>query len=93
MSEVISKASEALAAYPLWNAIFLVAVVVAGFYLRILAQRERRMGVTDLDMPVYLLIHDAFKNIEKIAAELKLTNELLEDIRNNQEMRSNRKGP
>lgn len=80
MSEAVANASRALSDWPLWNALFLVAVAVAGFYLRYLGQRDKRAGMTGTDVPTYIMMHDAVRDI----AEIK---RLLEDIRNDQQLR------
>lgn len=80
MSETVANASHALSEWPLWNALFLVAVAFAGFWLRYLGQRDKRTGMTGADVPTYLMMHDAARDI----AEIK---RLLEDIRNDQQLR------
>lgn len=80
MSDPVASASHALSDWPLWNALFLVAVAFAGIFLRWLGQRDKRRGMTGADIPTYLMMHDAAKDI----AEIK---RLLEDIRNDQQMR------
>lgn len=64
----------------MWNAVFLVAVAFAGIFMRWLGQRDKRAGMTGADIPTYLMMHDAAKDI----AEIK---RLLEDIRNDQQLR------
>lgn len=80
MSEAISNAASSLAAWPGWQAIFLVAVVAVGMYFRYLGMRDRKAGFQGADMPIYLIAHDVARDI----AEIK---RLLEDIRNQNEMR------
>jgi hypothetical protein len=81
MSEQVANASHALSELSLWgNAIFLAAVAFAGIYLRYLGQRDKKSGVTGADVPTYLMLHDAAKDI----AEIK---RLLEDMRNAQQLR------
>lgn len=80
MSETVANASRALSDWPFWNAIFLVAVAFAGFYLRYLGQRDKKAGMTGADVPTYIMMHDAVRDI----AEIK---RLLEDIRNDQQLR------
>lgn len=80
MSDPVANASHALLDWPLWNALFLVAVAFAGILLRWLGQRDKRAGLTGADVPTFLLLHDAAKDI----AEIK---RLLEDIRNDQQLR------
>ncbi len=80
MSDPVADASHALSAWPWLNALFLVAVAFCGFWLRWLGQRDKRAGLTGADMPTYLMLHDAVKDI----AEIK---RLLEDIRNDQQLR------
>lgn len=80
MSEQVANASHALSDWPLWNALFLVGVAFAGIYLRFLGQRDKKAGMTGSDVPTYLMLHDAAKDI----AEIK---RLLEDMRNDQQMR------
>lgn len=87
MFETVDNASKALSSWPLWNAIFLVGVVAVGFYLRILAARERGSGVIGMDMPMYLMLHDTVKNIEAIRETLTQNGKLLEDIRTQLESR------
>lgn len=81
MSEQVANASHALSDLSLWgNAIFLAAVAFAGIFLRYLGQRDKRAGMTGADVPTYLMMHDAARDI----AEIK---RLLEDIRNDQQLR------
>lgn len=80
MSDPVASASHALSDWPLWNALFLVAVAFTGIYLRFLGQRDKRAGITGSDVPTYLLMHDAARDI----AEIK---RLLEDMRNVQQLR------
>lgn len=80
MSEQVANASHALSDWPLWNALFLVAVAFVGIYLRFLGQRDKKAGMSGSDVPTYLMMHDAAKDI----AEIK---RLLEDIRNDQQLR------
>lgn len=80
MSDPVVSASHALSDWPLWNAVFLVAVAFAGIFMRWLGQRDKRAGMTGADIPTYLMMHDAAKDI----AEIK---RLLEDIRNDQQLR------
>lgn len=80
MSDPVVNASHALSDWPLWNAIFLVAVALAGIYLRWLGQRDKKAGMTGADIPTYLMMHDAAKDISEIKR-------LLEDIRNDQQLR------
>lgn len=81
MSDPVANASHALSDLSaLWNAAFLVAVAFAGIYLRYLGQRDKKAGMTGADMPTYIMMHDAAKDI----AEIK---RLLEDIRNDQQLR------
>lgn len=82
MSEQVANASHALSELSAWgNAIFLIVVAFAGFYLRYLGQRDKKAGMTGADVPTYLMMHDAAKDI----AEIK---RLLEDIRNDQQLRA-----
>ena len=92
MSETVTSASKALADWPLWNAIFLVIVAFAGLYFRFLGSRDRKSGVTGADVPTYIMLHDATKDVSAILAEMKrlntgqeYTHRILEDMRNNQE--------
>lgn len=80
MSEQVANASHALSDWPLWNAVFLVAVALLGIFLRWLGQRDKKAGMTAADVPTYIMMHDAAKDI----AEIK---RLLEDIRNDQQLR------
>lgn len=80
MSEQVANASHALSDWPLWNALFLAAVAFVGIYLRFLGQRDKKAGMSGSDVPTYLMMHDAAKDI----AEIK---RLLEDIRNDQQLR------
>lgn len=80
MSETVVNASHALSDWPLWNALFLVAVAIIGIFLRFLGQRDKKAGMTGADVPTYIMMHDAVKDI----AEIK---RLLEDIRNDQQLR------
>lgn len=81
MSEAVTSASHALSDWPLWNAIFLVAVALIGIYFRYLGQRDKKAGMTGSDVPTYIMLHDAAKDI----AEIK---RLLEDMRNDQQLRN-----
>lgn len=81
MSETVANASKALSDWPLWNALFLVAVAFVGIYLRWLGQRDKKAGMTGSDVPTFLMLHDAARDI----AEIK---RLLEDMRNDQQIRS-----
>jgi hypothetical protein len=82
MSETVANASHALSELSAWgNAIFLVGVAVAGLYLRWLGQRDKKAGLTGSDVPTYLMMHDAVRDI----AEIK---HLLEDMRNDQQLRN-----
>ncbi len=81
MSDPVVNASHALSELSLWgNAIFLVAVAFAGIFLRWLGLRDKKAGMTGTDVPTYIMLHDAAKDI----AEIK---RLLEDIRNDQQLR------
>lgn len=80
MSEQVANASHALSDWPLLNAVFLVAVAFAGMYLRWLGQRDKKAGMSAPDIPTYLMMHDAAKDITEIKR-------LLEDIRNDQQLR------
>ncbi len=80
MSEAISNAASSLATWPGWQAIFLVAVVIVGMYFRYLGIKDRQAGFKGADMPMYLIAHDVAKDITEIKR-------LLEDIRNQNEMR------
>lgn len=81
MSDPVVNASHALSELSLWgNAIFLATVAFAGIYLRFLGQRDKKAGMTGSDVPTYLMLHDAARDI----AEIK---RLLEDMRNDQQMR------
>lgn len=86
MSEQVANASHALSDWPFWNAIFLVAVAFAGIYLRHLGQRDKKAGMTGADVPTYLIMHDAARDI----AEIK---RLLEDMRNDQQLRNTMSHP
>lgn len=86
MSETVANASRALSDWPLWNALFLVAVAFVGIGLRFLGQRDKKAGMTGSDVPTYLLMHDAARDI----AEIK---RLLEDMRNDQQIRSSMAHP
>lgn len=81
MSESVANASHALSDWPLWNAVFLVSVAFAGIFLRWLGQRDKKAGMTASDVPTYIMLHDAVKDIAAIKR-------LLEDIRNDQQLRS-----
>lgn len=80
MSEQVASASHALSEWPLWNAVFLVAVAFVGIYLRWLGQRDKKAGMTGSEMQTYLMLHDAVRDISDIKR-------LLEDIRNDQQLR------
>lgn len=80
MSEQVANASHALSDWPLWNALFLVAVAFAGIYLRYLGQRDKKAGMTGSEMQTYMLLHDAVRDISEIKR-------LLEDMRNSQQLR------
>lgn len=80
MSDPVVNASHALSEWPLWNALFLVAVAFVGIFLRWLGQRDKKAGMTGSDIPTFIMMHDAAKDI----AEIK---RLLEDIRNDQQLR------
>ena len=80
MSDPVANASHALSEWPLWNALFLVAVAFVGIYLRWLGQRDKRAGMTGSDIPTYLMLHDAAKDISEIKR-------LLEEMRNSQQLR------
>jgi hypothetical protein len=81
MSDPVANASHALADWPFWNALFLVAVAFAGIYLRFLGQRDKKAGMTGGDVQTYLMLHDAAKDIATIKG-------LLEDMRNDQQLRN-----
>jgi len=81
MSDPVANASHALSDWPLWNAVFLAAVAFAGIYLRYLGQRDKKAGITGSDVPIYLMLHDAVRDIATIK-------QLLEDIRNDQQLRN-----
>lgn len=80
MSEAIANAAKALADWPAWNAIFLVAVVGVGMYFRWLGMRDRKAGINGPEMPLYLIAHDVARDVQEIKR-------LLEDIRNQNELR------
>jgi hypothetical protein len=80
MYEATAKAAAALAAWPLWQAVFLVAVVGIGMYFRFLGIRDRKAGFGGPDMPMYLIAHDVARDVSEIKR-------LLEDIRNQNELR------
>lgn len=80
MSESVVNASHALSDWPLWNAVFLISVAFTGIFLRWLGQRDKKAGITASDIPTYIMLHDAVKDIAAIKR-------LLEDIRNDQQLR------
>ena len=86
MSEATVNAAKALSDWPIWQAIFLVVVVGAGWYFRYLGMRDKKAGFGGSDMPMYLIAHDIAKDVQTI----KL---ILEDIRNNQEFRPHKSKP
>lgn len=81
MSDPVANASHALSEWPLWNALFLAAVAFVGIYLRWLGQRDKKAGMTGADVQTYLMLHDAAKDIGEIKR-------LLEDMRNDQQLRN-----
>lgn len=82
MSDLISSTSHALSDLSgLGNALFLVAVAFAGIYLRWLGQRDKKAGLTGSDVPTYIMLHDAVRDIAAIKR-------LLEDMRNDQQLRN-----
>ena len=82
MSETVANASKALSELSAWgNAIFLAGVALAGLYLRYLGQRDKKAGMTGADVPTFLMLHDAARDISEIKR-------LLEDMRNDQQIRS-----
>lgn len=94
MSETITNASRALSDWPLWNAVFLVIVALAGIALRFMGNRDRKAGVTGMEMPLYIMLHDAARDVGEIKTEMQAlnrgqeyTHRLMEAVLRDQELR------
>lgn len=80
MSDSIANASNALATWPVWNALFLVVVALAGIYMRYLGRKDQKSGIGGVEMPVYLMAHDTAKAVKVIEDEARRANIFLAEI-------------
>ena len=91
----ITNAAQALHSWPLIEAFFLVVIAFIGVYLRWIGGREREARSNDhVDMPLYLMIHDAARDINSIRVLLErlnrgqeYTHRILEDMHRDRELR------
>lgn len=80
MSDSIANASNALATWPVWNALFLVVVAMAGIYMRYLGRKDQKSGIGGVEMPMYLMAHDVSKAVGVIEEEARKQTAFLAEI-------------
>lgn len=89
MSEPISDIVKALTPWPMTDFAFLSVVIAATTIAIIKGVRDRRNGVTIIEIPTYLTqgpVAETMERLAEMATETRRIRELLEDIHNDREI-------
>lgn len=96
MFDPIESVSKTLGPWPIAQFGFVVLIAAASFFAIRRGERDRKNGGGIVEIPIYLVtgpVHDAITAIHSMAEQIRIQTQLLEDIRNNQEMRGDPQPP
>jgi hypothetical protein len=83
MSDLQARAAEALSAWPIANAFFVIVITFLSLWMMKRGEKDRKEGGGNMEIPMYLMggpVHDAIGAIHDIAEESRATTVLLRGI-------------
>lgn len=91
MFDPVESISKTLGPWPIAQFGFVVLIAAASIFAIKRGDKDRKTNGGIVEIPVYLVtgpVHDAIMAIHSMAEQIRIQTQLLEEIRNNQEMRS-----